>query len=423
MGDLMRHLAFGLLLSITCGITGACRLVKSHDVDLRQPRLANENTPGNQSQDQEIPQESRDNMTPNDQNEQTPSPTEADRPEKADRYFAYIGGGSAQIAVYQFDASTGLLALVEQIQTPQANPTFLAIHSSRSWLYAANESAQGGAIAFAIDRASGKLTQLNESLMKDFGPTHVGIDASGKWVMTASYNTGRVASFPIEANGRLGAVVAEPVAGENAHQILSGPDGAGVFVPCLGSNHIAQYQLNEANGVLEPQDKPRLLTGNGGPRHLAFHPNQQWAYVLNELSSTIQALHYSKASSQLSLFGEPQSTLLASVSNNSAAEVQVHPSGKFVYTSNRGHDSIALFTVNSDGSLSLQANTKTGGATPRHFSIDPTGRWLLVANQDSNQINVMSIDEATGGLTLREQRVEFTSPQFIEVVLLPSESI
>ena len=409
----MKYLPIRAMVMMIVSMTMGCTVLKPHDGDLRQALSQHDKHVSNREKTTQL---AEGNMNPMTVLEIDPSLLDSQRPDIQPNFYAYVGGGSEQIGVYRFDPVIGMLTLIETVPTPEASPTFLAIHPKRRWLYAANESATGGLIAFAIDRKSGQLTQLAEAAMNGFGPTHVSIDSSGQWVMAAGYNSGRIASYPILSDGRLETAVSDLFAGQNAHQILSAPSGSAVFVPCLGSNYIAQYKIDTKTGILQAQVPASLATGTGGPRHMAFHPNGQWAYVLNELASTVQALRFNTRTLQLARLEKPVSTLASPVRGNSGAEVQVHPSGKFVYTSNRGDDSIALFSVNADGSLTFQNTTKTGGEAPRHFSIDPTGKWLLIANQNSNSLTIMTIDHATGFISLTNKTAPFDSPQFIEVV-------
>jgi len=334
--------------------------------------------------------------------------------------YVYVGGASAQIGVYKLDRTSGALSPVATTPLPQgAAPTFLAIDPQRRWLYAANDVQSGGVSSYAIDSATGKLTHLNDVSMGS-GPTHVSVDRTGKWVFAANYSTGHVASWPIQANGALGAAVDDEHPGQNAHQIVADASNKYVLVPCLGSNLVAQFVFNAQTGALTANSTPSFTVPAGsGPRHLALHPNGQWVYLEMEIASTVQALSLDGNTGRLSSLQTPQSTLAAPLAGNTGAEVQVHPSGKFVYTSNRGDDSIATFEVSSSGQLTFKGTRKTGGATPRHFSIDPSGRWLLVANQGSGNVTVLAIDAATGALSPAGGPVAFGTPEYVSVVELP----
>jgi 6-phosphogluconolactonase len=327
-----------------------------------------------------------------------------------------VGGGSGQINLYKFEVPRGTLQFMRSIPLTGAVTSFMAFHPTEPWLYVANESAAGGVMSFSINVDNGELTKLNEIPANGGGPTHVSVDLSGKYVMSANYGTGVINTFAIQNDGRLGPVIASPVAGQNAHQILSAPSGDAVYVPCLGSNHVAQYTLSTQTGLLQPMTPPILSLLSGGPRHMAFHPKSPWAYAIKENDSTIQALSVDATTQQLKLLGTAISTRPVGGGGNTGAEVQVHPSGSFVYASNRGDNTIALFTVNTDGTLVFKSATPTGGAVPRHFSIVPNGKWILAANQDPGTVTVLKLDPETGSLTANGQPTSFVSAQFVQVI-------
>ncbi|HYX35686.1 MAG TPA: lactonase family protein [Oligoflexus sp.] len=345
---------------------------------------------------------------------QQPGPTPA--PTLPPRYYAYIGGGSGQIGIYKFEVPAGNLLPLKNVPLAGAVTSYMAFHPTSPWLYVTNESGTGAVMAFSINPDNGELTKLNEISVNGGGPTHVSVDLTGKYVMTANYGTGEINSFAIQPDGRLGPALASTIAGQNAHQILSAPSGTAVYVPCLGSNYVAQYTLNTQTGQLTALTPPNLNLLTGGPRHMAFHPKNPWAYVLKELNSTIQAVSLEAPTQQLKLLGTALSTRPVAGGNNTGAEVQVHPLGSFVYTSNRGDNTIALFTVNPDGTLTYKSVTPTGGTVPRHFSIIPNGKWLLAANQDSGTVTVLELNPETGALTARGQPTSFPVAQFVEVI-------
>ncbi|WP_176736857.1 lactonase family protein [Oligoflexus tunisiensis] len=342
-------------------------------------------------------------------NPNTPTPTPP-------RYYAYVGGSSGQIGIYKFEVPAGTLQTVKNVPLAGTVTSFMAFHPSSPWVYVVNESGAGAVMSFSINPETGDLTKLNEILANGGGPTHVSVDRSGKYVMTANYGTGEVNTFAIQTDGRLGPALASTIAGQNAHQILSAPSGTAVYVPCLGSNYIAQYTLNAQTGQLVAQTPPTLNLLTGGPRHMAFHPTSPWAYVLKEVSSTIQAVSLDAGTQQLKLLGTELLTRPVGGGGNTGAEVQVHPSGSYVYASNRGDDTIALLTVNADGTLTFKNATLTGGTTPRHFSIVPNGKWILAANQNSGNVTVLELNPETGALTLRGQPTPFAGAQYVEVI-------
>ena len=227
--------------------------------------------------------------------------------------------------------------------------------------------------------------------------------------------------IPIRPDGTLGAATDIVASGKLSHYITTSPDNRFVFVSCLQPNYIAQYRFDDVTGKLAPNVPATLIIpgANPGPRHLAFHPSGDFAFVLNELSSTLTALRYDRASGLLSVI-QTVSTLPANVPGNTGAEVQVHPGGKYVYTSNRGHNSIAVFSVDqSNGHLALVSNASTGGLTPRHFSLNERGTMLFVANQQSGNVVAMRVD-AQGALgPFVEVASGLKSPQFVQVVRVP----
>ncbi len=332
------------------------------------------------------------------------------------RFFAYAASGNGQLHVLSFQAKTGFLKIEKTLNLGGKAPSFLAFDPTRGFLYAANEApGSGGVMAFAVNRTNGDLSPLNEVPSNSDGPTHVGLDKAGKYLFAAHYNTGMLYVYPIQADGRIGNPLTQVAAGANAHQALLMPGASRLLVPCLGAQNLVSYPFQANDGSLgSPQ---RLAIANGaGPRHVAAHPKQSWVYLVNELNSTVQALSLSANTQELNLIGGQVSSLKSPVNGNKAAEIHVSADGRFVYSSNRGDDSIAQFGIATDGSLSLQNTFKTGGQTPRHFSIDPTGAWVLVANQDSGTITVLGVDANSGNLKPVSQSLSVPGVQFVEVI-------
>ncbi len=330
--------------------------------------------------------------------------------------FVYVSGSGAQIARYRMNAATG--ALTSLGNTPAAgNPSFLAIDVVRRHLYAADET--GSQVrAFSMD-ASGALTSLGAVSSGGSGPAHVSVHPSGAWVLVANYGDGKVAVLPVQSNGSLGAASDVRTAGANAHQIFANAAGTVVYVPCLGANYVAQYSFDATLGKLTPLAPATVAAAAGaGPRHLALYPGKSFAYLINELNSTMTAYAIDSGGRLTSI--HTLSTLPSGFSgSNTGAEVWVHPSGSWVYGSNRGDDSIVRYTLDSStGRMTLGGHDKSGGTTPRSFAIDPSGRFLLAANQGSNLTVVFAIDATTGALTATGNQVTTTGPTFVEVVLL-----
>jgi 6-phosphogluconolactonase len=340
---------------------------------------------------------------------------------------AYTGPNNRGISLFDFNAATGQLSSAG-LAAETVNPSFVTIHPSRRFLYAVNETGDvragknGSVSAFAIDAASGKLTLLNQQDSGGASPCYAAVDATGRCLLVANYSSGTVAAYPIADDGRLGPIAARiqhggkgpnprRQEGPHAHWIDVDPTNHFAIAVDLGIDRLMLYRLNPAAATLQPNTPPSVqLTPGSGPRHLAFHPNGRWAYVITELASTMTAM---SCDAQTGTFKELQTlpTLPPTFTGRStAAGIQVHPSGRFLYGSNRGDDSIVIFSIDqSTGLLTLVAHQPTAGKTPRHFAIDPTGHHLIVANQDSHSLTVFSIDPATGKLT-QQQIVETRMP-------------
>jgi len=329
----------------------------------------------------------------------------------------YVGG--TEISIFSLDTETA--ALTPMGTVPSANPSFLAVNPARTALYAVNEQTTGRLSAFAIG-ASGALTAINSVASGGNGPTHLAVDKTGKWVMTAHYGSGTVGVFPIQAGGGLGAAVDTEAPGANAHLIDVDPSNQYAFVPCLGTDRVAQFRFDPGTGQLTANAVPTVATAAGaGPRHLAFHPGGGFAYLINEKNETMTAFRHDPATGRLTeLQTLPALPAGVGLGGNSGAEVLVHPSGKFVYGSNRGHDSIVAFSLDqATGRMTLIGHTPTGGDTPRNFAIDPAGRLMLVANQGSGSIHAFRIDQATGALTAIGPVATVASPAYVGIVRLP----
>jgi 6-phosphogluconolactonase len=324
------------------------------------------------------------------------------------------------------------------VAAESVDPSFLAVHPNGKYLYAVNEIANfnggtGGAVsAFAIDPKTGALKFLNQVPTRGAGPCHLSLDKTGNYVLVANYDGGSIASFPVHDDGTLGTATGfvqhsgsgpdkERQEGPHAHWIGTSPDNRFALAADLGLDQVLAYGFDSSKGLFTP-----LLSGfakvkpGAGPRHVAFNPNGKFAYVLSEMDSSVTVFSYqAKTGAFTSL--QTISTLPKDFSGpKQAAEIAVHPSGKFLYASSRGHDSIAVFAINEKkGTLTSLGQVLTGGQTPRHFAIDPTGAYLLAENQDSNNIVVFHIDAATGNLIPTGQTVEVPSPVCITFVAAP----
>ena len=355
-------------------------------------------------------------------------------------YLAYIGTytgkNSKGIYVFRFNAATGKLAPIG-LAAESNNPSFLAIHPNHRFLYAAIEVADfaqqksGAVAAYSIDRTTGKLTFLNRVSSHGAGPCHVMVDKTGKNVLVANYDGGSIAVMPIGADGKLGEATAaiqhqgssvnkERQEGPHAHCIRPSPDNHFALVADLGLDEVLVYRFDPTKGTLTPNDPPFGKTPAGaGPRHFAFSPSGKFVYVINEIQCTASTFAYDPQQGALRLL-DTISTLpdgYKVTTDDSTAEMRVHPSGKFVYGSNRGHDSIAVFAVDStSGTLKPVERVSTQGKTPRGFEIDPTGSYLIAANQDSDSLVVFQIDHNTGKLTPTGQKIEAFAPVDVEFV-------
>jgi 6-phosphogluconolactonase len=344
-------------------------------------------------------------------------------------YFGtYTGTKSKGIYVSKFDSATGKLDEPE-LAAETKSPSFLAVHPNHRFLYAVGEMTvlngkRAGAVnAFSIEPKTGKLTLLNQQSSGGLGPCHVAVDAKGRCVLVANYGSGSIASLPILKDGSLGAPVTtiqhtgssvnpQRQAGPHAHFITTDPANRFALNCDLGLDKVFVYRLDPKRATLTANDPPFGVVAPGaGPRHLAFSPNGKFVHVINELGSSLTTFEYDPKRGALKEL-QTLSTLPEKFDGqNSCAHVLVHPSGRFVYGSNRGHDSIAVFTVDSkSGKLTLVEHQPTQGKTPRNFAIDPSGSWLLAENQASDNVVVFRIDGQTGRLKPTGQTVTVGAP-------------
>lgn len=344
-------------------------------------------------------------------------------------YFGtYTGGTSKGIYVSRFDAATGKLTSPE-LAAATKNPSFLAVHPNGQFLYSVGElngttGLRAGAVsAFRIEPKTGKLTPLNRQASGGVGPCHLSVDASGKCILTANYGSGSVAALPIKSDGSLGKAGAfiqhqgsslnrERQEGPHAHFIIPDPADRFALACDLGLDQVLVYKFDPAKCTLVPNDLPAASIRPGsGARHLVFHPNGRFVYVISEMGSTITAMAYDPKLGVLKEF-QSVSTLPEDFKGTRAgAEIQISPSGKFLYGSNRGHDSVAVFAVDAEtGKLSLVQIQPSGGKIPRFVTLDPSGEWLLAANQDSDNVVVLRVDAQTGRLTQTPEQITLGRP-------------
>lgn len=349
-------------------------------------------------------------------------------------YGTYTGAKSQGIYVSDFDSETGTLS-DPRVAAATPNPSFLAIHPSGKSLYAANEVGEfrgqksGSVTAFAIDRSTGALTKLNEQSSHGAAPCHLVVDKTGRWVLVANYMGGNVATIPIAEDGSLKvenhtvvqhagwSVNPQRQEGPHAHSINLDAANRIAVAADLGIDKLMVYRFDAAKGTLEPNEEPAVrLPAGSGPRHFAFRPSQKNAYVINEMLSTVISFRYDAKAGEFTILDSLKTLPEGSDVWNSTAHIAVHPSGKFVYGSNRGHDSIVVFSADRRGRLTVVEHEPTQGKTPRNFGIDPTGRWLLAANQNSDSVVVFAVDPKTGALESTGRQVSVGAPVCVTFV-------
>jgi len=358
-----------------------------------------------------------------------PYTSRADAVESRVYFGTYTGGKSEGIYVADYDPVGGLVSNVRlAVETP--NPSFLAIHPSKRFLYAVSEIVEfdgrktGAVAAFEINESDGALRLVNRKSSGGAGPCHVSLDANGKYAFAANYTGGSAACLPILADGFLGdpiSVVQHEGSSANprrqtaahAHSINLDPTGSFALVADLGMDKTVIYRF--ADGKLRPNEPPFATAEPGaGPRHLAFHPNGKIVYVINELSCTIDVFSFNSEVGTMERL-QTASTIPEGAQDESVttAEVQVHPNGKFVYGSNRGLNTLAVFAADETGKLRFVEHEPTLGVRPRNFRIAPDGKFLLVANRESDNVVAFRIDAATGELEPTGCEVEVGSPSCV----------
>jgi 6-phosphogluconolactonase len=334
---------------------------------------------------------------------------------------AYASGYGPNIQRLSVNTTTGATASVGSVASFGSSPSFLAVDATSKHLYAVDENMTGQVGAYAIDATTGALTFQNAVSSGGNGPPFVTVDGSGKWVLVANYGDGTVSVLPVMGDGSLGTPVQTLSAGSQAHMIQPDPSNRFVFVPCKGADYVAQYVFDATMGKLTPNAPPTVATASGaGPRHIAFHPTLNVAYVIAENASTITSYAFDTSAGTLSPT-QTISTLPSGFSGaNTGAEIHVHPSGKWLFASNRGDDSIAVFALDTAGSMTAHGQTKSGGTTPRDFSLDPSGALLYAANQGSGNVVPFRFDAASGSLTAAPgSPVGVPSASFVGFAALP----
>jgi 6-phosphogluconolactonase len=340
--------------------------------------------------------------------------------------YVYFGthssGPGIGFSVAHFDTDTGVLT-APRFLTEAVEPAFFVIHPDGRHLYTCNSGSPGGVSAYEIERATGQLTLLNKEPAGGGDPSYICLDRTGRYVLVANYEGGNIAVVALKPDGSLGERTAfvqhtgssvDPRRQTHAyaHSIIVDPTNRFALVADLGLDRLFVYRFDEKNGSLQPNDPPFATVRPGsGARHARFHPNGRWVYLISEMGCTVTAFHWDSAHGALTEF-QTVSTLPADFKGiSNCAEIEVHPNGRFLYGSNRGHDSLAVFTIDPDtGRLALLEHVSTQGKTPRNFAFDPTGKWIICTNHGSDNAVVFRVDEATGRLTPAGPPVSVPSP-------------
>lgn len=346
--------------------------------------------------------------------------------------IVYVGTyslrGSEGIYVFEFDRKAGTMKPIQSVSNAKS-PSFLAIHPSGKYLYSVNEAAQAGpsnagaVSAYAIETATGKLSFLNGQSSLGNGPCHISIDQTGQTAFVSNYGGGNLTVLPIGADGKLGAAtdsVQHAGSGPNAkrqekphvHSATVSPDNRFVYVADLGTDKLHVYEADVKNSTVKPATTPFVSVKPGsGPRHFTVHPNGRFAYLVQELTSSVAVFSRDAKTGSLTIISESVNTLPADFSGqNTSADIHIDPSGKFLYQTNRGRDAIAMFSIGSNGKLTLLGDEPTRGKTPRNFMIDPKGEFIFVAHQDSDNVTLFRRNKTTGKLTYTGQSISVPAP-------------
>ena len=340
----------------------------------------------------------------------------------------YTADKSEGIYVYKFNTETGENSFVSSVKT--SNPSFLAVSPNQKYVYAVNENADstrftitGHVAAFSFDKTNGQLTFINKQESGGKHPCYVSVDKTGKWVFTGNYSSGSLAVLPVKSNGSLdpatqamqhegSSVVEDRQEGPHVHATFISPNNKMLYVPDLGLDKVMMYTFDLKSGKLKENDPPFVMTEPGaGPRHIDIHPNGKYAYLLEELTGAVSVYSIEK-DGYLSLVQNISGLPRDFVGTVGSADIHVSPDGKFLYCSNRGEsNTIGIFSINkSNGQLLWVDAQSTLGKTPRNFNFDPTGNFLLVANQNSDDIIIFKRDKETGLLTDTGKKINVSKP-------------
>ena len=366
--------------------------------------------------------------------------TQANAPQanapQANRELIYVGTysqrGSEGIYVFEFDRKSGKLTKIQAVPNDKS-PSFLAIHPSGKFAYSVNEGAKNedGVNAYTLDRSNGHLTLLNQQSSHGRGPCHISVDKTGKIAFISNYGEGAFTVLPIQADGSLAKATTTLLYTGNGpnkqrqekphiHSATISPDNRFVYVSDLGTDKIYTYEIDHAAAAIKPAQTPFISVKPGsGPRHFTFHPTGKFAYGVEELVSAVSVFSVDKKTGALTLIEDNVKTLPADFTGqNTSADIHIDPKGRFLYQSNRGHNSLAILAIQKDGKLKLVGNQLTGGKTPRNFLIDPQGEYLVAANQDTDNVVVFRIDPKTGLLSQVGEPVSVPAPVCLKLVSL-----
>lgn len=344
--------------------------------------------------------------------------------------------GSEGIYVYEFDRTKGTFQFIQAV-TSIESPTYLTVHPSGKYLYAVNRGALSGHMklgsvsAYSIDRSTGKLTLLNQQSSFGDGPCYVSTDKTGKLAFVTNYNEGNLIVFPISENGSLEAcsdsirftgsgVNPERQTRPHIHCVIPSPDNKHLIVTDLGTDKVYSFVIDHASAKLKPAPKPFTSVKPGsGPRHITFHPNGKYIYAAEELTSTVAHFAYKKETGDLTLLQDQIASMpVNSVGQNSSADIHTDIHGKYLMMSNRGHNSLSVYSVAKDGSLSFLHTQNTKGEKPRNFLVDQRNRYVFVAHQDTDNVVVFRWNEKTGKLIETGFQLKVPSPVCLKMVEL-----
>ena len=352
----------------------------------------------------------------------------------------YVGTWSLRdskgVYVFEFDRVRGKLKLLQTIHA-QRGSNFLEPHASGKFLYTVNKASldemknSGSVSAFRIDSKTGTLSLLNERPSYGNDPCHVNIDKTGKWAFVSNYSEGNFVVLPIFDDGLLGSssdsrkhlggsVNPERQTKSHVHAAMISPDNRFVVVADLGTDKVFSYKFDVSSGRISDADKPYAEVRPGcGPRHIAFHPSGKYVYVSEELTSTVAVFSYDKEKGALDVISDSVACLPSSFTGTSwLADIHTDPKGNFLYASNRGHNSLSIFKILPSGQIQLIGHEDTRGKTPRNFLVDKKGEYVLVANQDTDNIVVFKRDQKTGKLRYTGNQYKVPAPVCLKMVTL-----